>query len=127
MSYEALKHLHLLLVAASVLLFVARFGMKLQCEAMLQKKAIKILPHVIDTFLLISGVVIAVKLGFKPSEQPWLMSKLLLLVAYIVLGFIALKKPMTTTVRIGVAVAALFCVYAMANAAMTKQVLFGLF
>ncbi|RGP39345.1 hypothetical protein BPTFM16_03016 [Altererythrobacter insulae] len=52
----------------------------------------------IDTFLLIIGVVLAVKLSINPIEQLWLAEKILALFAYIFTGYYTLKlarnKPM---------------------------------
>jgi uncharacterized membrane protein SirB2 len=124
MSYEALTHIHLTTIVLSVLLFVTRFGITI--TGYTTAKWLNIAPHIINLLLIVSGLVLAVTLGFKPSEQPWLLSKLILLVMYIVLAVLSMKQSFTKPVRWGLAVVALLCVYAMANAAITKQVLFGL-
>lgn len=48
--YEMTKHLHLTFMLLSVLLFLTRFVLTLNASPILQKKALKIAPHIIDTF-----------------------------------------------------------------------------
>ncbi len=124
MSYEALTHLHLTTIGISVLLFIIRFGITIAGYP--TAKWLNIVPHIINLALIVSGVMLAVTLGLKATEQPWVLSKLILLVAYIVLALLSMKPKFAKPARWGFAVAALLCVYAMANAAITKTVLFGL-
>ncbi len=89
--YLALKHLHLTFVALSLLLFVLR-GLWLSINSeLLTKKWAKILPHVISSLLLLSGIALAVELGIAPGNNPWLIAKLIALVAYIGIGVAAFK------------------------------------
>ena len=55
--------------------------------------------YVIDTALLVAGVVLAVQLSLNPLEVGWFGIKLLLLLVYIVLGSFALKRGRTPAVR----------------------------
>lgn len=89
--YLALKHLHLTFVALSILFFVLRGIWLFMNSNMLGKKWLKILPHIISTLLLVSGIVLAVHLGMSPGNQPWLLAKIIALVAYIGLGVAAFK------------------------------------
>lgn len=92
MDYLVLKHAHAGLAYLSVTLFAARAALSYVKPALLQGKALRIAPHVIDTLLLAAGVTLAVWAGFSPHQQPWLAAKLLALLAYIALGSLALKK-----------------------------------
>ncbi len=91
--YLALKHLHLTFVALSLLAFVVRGFWLFMNSNMLSKKWVKILPHVISTILLVSGIVLAVHLSMSPGSQPWLIAKIVGLVVYIGLGIAAFKVP----------------------------------
>jgi uncharacterized membrane protein SirB2 len=55
-------------------------------------KALKIIPHINDTLLLITGVSMAFMLHLKPWEHPWLGYKIIALVLYIIFGTVALKS-----------------------------------
>jgi uncharacterized membrane protein SirB2 len=86
-----MKHLHIALAVLSITLFTYRFILTLMASKKLEQKWLKISPHVIDTFLIIVGVSLAVKLHYNPMEQLWLAEKLIALFAYIFTGYYALK------------------------------------
>lgn len=69
-------------------------------SGMLQKKWVKILPHVNDTLLLLCAIVLCVMSQQYPIQQDWLTVKVVALIAYIVLGVVALKRGKTKTIRI---------------------------
>ena len=88
--YTGIKHAHLLFVVVSIFLFELRFFLKL-----FQKptgKLLNIIPHVNDTFLLISGFTLAYLASIKPWDQPWLGAKIIALILYIGFGMMALKS-----------------------------------
>lgn len=89
--YLALKHLHLTFVVLSLLAFVVRGIWLFMGSSMLTKKWVKILPHIISTVLLVSGIAVAVHLGMSPGNQLWLMAKIIGLIVYIGLGVAAFK------------------------------------
>lgn len=60
----------------------------------------RILPHVIDTFLLITGLWLAISLYGHFYHQKWLLAKLTALLIYIILGSMALKYGRTKTIRL---------------------------
>lgn len=91
--YLALKHIHLTFVALSLLAFFVRGFWLFMNSSMLSKRWVKILPHIISTILLVSGIVLAVHLSMSPGSQPWLMAKIVGLIAYIGLGVAAFKVP----------------------------------
>ncbi|MGL5037685.1 MAG: SirB2 family protein [Aeromonas sp.] len=107
--YPMFKHLHMTLALISVLLFIYRWSLALAGSERLQQKWLKILPHINDTLLLVFGVLLAVMLQMSPSQQPWLMAKLIALVLYIGLGTMALKRPLRSQKLItGIAALAMF-------------------
>jgi uncharacterized membrane protein SirB2 len=118
--YLALKHLHLTFVALSLLAFFVRGIWLFMNSSMLGKKWVKILPHIISTILLISGIVLAVHLGMSPGNQPWLMAKIIGLVVYIGLGVAAFKVP-NPSARKGLWVCALIVFAYIASVAVSKN------
>lgn len=89
--YLALKHLHLTFAALSLLVFVARGFLLLTQSTLSNKKIVRIAPHMVYTLMLVTGIVLAVHLGMKPSEQPWLLAKIIGLIIFILLGIGAFK------------------------------------
>lgn len=119
--YLDIKHLHMSLVTLSGVLFLLRGILMLKSSKALQMKTLKIAPHIIDTGLLITGVSLAVILGLKPSETPWIMAKLIALVVYIGLGTIAIKRGKTLAIRATAFVAALITFAYIIAVAITKN------
>lgn len=103
--YLPLRHLHVTLVALSLALFCARGIGVLLRQAWPLGRVPRIGSVLIDTTLLVTGATLWFLLGLNPLVQTWLGVKLLLLLAYIVLGSIALRRGRTPAIR-GVAFAA---------------------
>lgn len=123
--YMALKHTHLLLVAISLSLLLLRFGLSLKGSPLLQRKFLKIAPHVVDTFLLLSAVGLMLTISQYPFVTPWLTEKLIGVLAYIALGVMALKGRTLLLRSFGLA-GALGWLVLVVKVAITKQpVLFG--
>jgi uncharacterized membrane protein SirB2 len=107
MDYTLLKHLHLTSIAITLTLFVLRGVWMMTGSAMLQARWARIVPHVNDTLLLASGLGLAVMMQQYPLVHGWLTAKLFALIAYIVLGTVALKRGKTRPRRIAAWFAAL--------------------
>ncbi|MCQ9615961.1 SirB2 family protein [Paenalcaligenes niemegkensis] len=109
--YHALKHLHVTAAALSILFFVVRAYWSVSESAMLQKKFVRITPHIIDTVFLVCGLALAGMLG-AAAGAPWLYTKIALLIAYIAVGVYAIKLGPTPTHRgIAAIVAVLIFIY----------------
>lgn len=102
---------HVLCALLSITFFVVRFAWKVTGSPKLDARFVRIAPHVIDTLLLLSAIVLTVMIGQYPFVNGWLTVKLLALVAYIVLGLVALRLGKTAPVR-GVAFVAAVLVFA---------------
>ena len=53
----------------------------------------------VDTAFLLSGVALIVILGLPVLRQPWLLTKLLAVVVYILLGTVALRRGRSRRIR----------------------------
>ena len=107
MDYTALKTLHLATIAVTLALFVLRGAWMMADSPRLQARWVRIVPHLNDTLLLASGFGLAIMLGQYPLVDGWLTAKLVALIAYIVLGTVALKRGKTRRTRIAAWIAAL--------------------
>jgi uncharacterized membrane protein SirB2 len=119
--YWLLK-LHIATVLLSLAGFVARGVWMLRGSSLLRARWVRVTPHIVDTLLLASGVGLVFTLHLYPTQQPWLVAKLVALLVYIVLGTIALKRGRTRGVRAGAWVAALAVFFYILAVAFTKQV-----
>ncbi len=107
MTYLLVKHLHITCAVLSGSFFLLRgVWMLLESDA-LQRRWVKVVPHVVDTVLLTTALTMVFWSAQYPLVQPWLTAKVLALLAYIVLGTIALKRGQTKATRTAALVAAL--------------------
>lgn len=119
--YMAFKHSHMLFAAISGLFFLVRGAWMLMESDMLQKKWVKIVPHVVDTLLLVCAIGLCVILKQYPFVEGWLTVKVVMLVAYIGLGMVALKRGKTKAIRTVAFFAALASFLFMVSVARTHQ------
>jgi len=91
--YEGIKHFHLLTIAISAIMLSVRYALMMANSQLVEKKFFKVFPHINDTLLLGTGLALVFISGFIPftDAAPWLTEKLTCVLAYIALGFFALK------------------------------------
>lgn len=87
-----LKSLHMLFILLSVGGFIIRIMLVQFKPAWLQPKLAKIAPHVIDTILLLSGIGLVFQGNWLAGEFGWIISKIIMLVAYIGFGVMAMRS-----------------------------------
>lgn len=97
--YAAFKHIHMNLALITLLFFLVRAFWAFQGSAMLQKKWVRICPHIIDTLLLLSAIGLVAQIHAYSGFHLWLTAKILGLIAYIVFATITLKKAKNTQQR----------------------------
>lgn len=116
-TYLILKHLHMTCALLSIAGFVLRGALYLRREPASRGKLLRIAPHVIDTVLLASAIGLLMVLNLSPLGTPWVMAKILALLAYIGLGLVAFRFGKTLGVqRLAFGLALLTAVYLLAVA-----------
>ena len=121
MNYLLLKHLHISCVFLSGLGFLVR-GVWMWAESpALGLRWVRIVPHVVDSVLLASALAMAVHSGQYPFALSWLTAKFFGLLAYIVLGAIALKRGKTLRMRRAAFLAALLAYAYIVSVALTRS------
>jgi uncharacterized membrane protein SirB2 len=105
--YPEIKFVHILCVVLSGSLFTVRGLMMLSGSPYTYHPALRALAMTIDTTLLTAALMLTNVLHQYPFAQSWLTVKVLLLVAYVVLGVFALHRGRTRNSRAGFFVAAL--------------------
>lgn len=128
--YLAFKQAHIALAATSVALFTARgigvlAGARWPMLALVRRTSIAI-----DTLLIGAGGSLWWMLSLHPVRDGWLGAKLALIVVYIVIGSLALKRAPTRPLKALAFAAALACAAGVAMIALTHgapglQGLFG--
>lgn len=100
MSYLLLKTVHISCVASSYILFFLHGIWSLNGSAIMHQRWVKIVPHVVDTLLIVSAITLAISIHQYPFTDAWLTAKVIALLLYIGLGFVALKYGRGKTVRL---------------------------
>lgn len=92
MLYVYVKQFHVFCVLTSIALFMFRGGLMFADSRLLAHPLVKISPHVVDTLLLTSALWLMSLVHQYPFVHPWLTVKVVLLVVYVLLGSLALKR-----------------------------------
>lgn len=119
--YLPLKHIHLSLVAFSVLFYVIRVLLMLAKKPIHQKKWAKMLSRSADTFLLISALTLCFIINQYPFVDAWITEKLVCVIAYIVLAYISLYRSETLKGRLLTSVGAVGWILIAGKIAVFKQ------
>lgn len=98
--YTLFKIIHMSCAMLSILGFIARGALKLKNSPVVEKKLVKVLPHIVDTVLLASAIVLVVMSGQYPFTTPWVTAKLFALIVYIALGVVVMRTARTQQVRV---------------------------
>ena len=95
MDYATVKMIHIGCAALSYAGFFARGMLMIRSAPLLHARWMRVVPHVVDTLLLASAIVLAAMSHQYPFVEPWLTAKVIALVLYIGIGMIALRRGRT--------------------------------
>ena len=121
MDYVTIKHVHIASAILSGSFFLLRGVWMMRESTMLQHRVVRILPHVVDTILLASALIMVFWSEQYPFVQNWLTAKVLALIVYVTLGTVALKRGRTKTLRVCAFFAALLVLSYIGLVAITKR------
>ncbi|MFS2223804.1 SirB2 family protein [Pantoea sp. B65] len=127
--YATIKHFHLLTVVITIVMFILRFYWQQAGSAMLQRRWVRIVPHLNDTLLFVSGILLVSITHFYPfsPQGSWLTEKLFGVIIYIVLGIIVLgRRPRADKVRWIAFLVALVVIGLIIKLAISKMPLLGI-
>jgi uncharacterized membrane protein SirB2 len=105
--YLTLRHAHIGLAILSVSLFTLRGCLMLAQSPNVHSAWLKYPSYLIDTLLLTLALMLMTVIHQYPFVTGWLTMKVTLLVVYVLLGSIALRRGRTRRIRIAAFVAAL--------------------
>src|SRR5690554_7393680 len=122
--YMPLKHIHMTCALISIIFFSVRVIWAFKGSELLQKKWVKISPHVVDTLLLLSVIGLAFAWVQGGTLPAWISAKLIGLVAYIFFGLMTLKKAKNAQQRFAYFALALLTFIYIVGVAFSKNALF---
>ncbi len=126
MSYALLKMIHVSSVILSYSLFFLRGIWLMRDSANLRQRWVKVLPHVIDTVLLTSAVLLAITIQQNPLQNSWLTAKVAGLLVHSGLGIVAMRFGKSRQAKITAWVAAQCVFIYIVLVAITKNPLLGI-
>jgi len=113
-AYVLAKYIHVGSVILSLGGFAARGALMLSGSRILDRRFVRVAPHIVDTVLLASALWLCWLIRQYPFVDGWLTAKVVGLAFYIALGAVALRRGRTRKARIaaliGAALAALYIV-----------------
>ncbi|NOL49693.1 SirB2 family protein [Pelistega europaea] len=92
--YLTIKAIHMTCAYLTVSFLLFRVFLSVYRPALLQQKWAKVLPHVIDSVLLICAIMMVMVIG---PHHPFILAKIILLLAYIGAGYVTLKVVKSTS------------------------------
>lgn len=98
--YSVVKSIHVACVMASGVGFFVRGVLMVRGSAWLHSRWARILPDTVDGALLLSAVILTMLIRQYPFVDHWLSAKVLGLLAYIVIGSVALRRGRTRGIRV---------------------------
>ncbi len=119
--FDVLKLLHVSSAFLSIAGFFLRGFWMASSNPLLQHRAAKVLPHMIDTLLLCSAVGMLLVWQVSPLQQGWLMAKIVALLLYIGLGLVALRFGKSRGVKVSAWLLALFTAGYIVSVAYSKS------
>ena len=119
--YLQLRAVHITCAVLTISLFVFRGALMLVDSPLQQSPLLRWTPVAVDTVLLTSALMLTTIIHQYPFTTAWLTVKVGLLLAYIVLGSLALKRGRTRQIRIAAFIGALATVGFLVTVARTHQ------
>lgn len=119
--FLAIKHLHVTCVVISITGFFLRGLLAFADSPVLAQKWLKWAPHANDALLLTAAIALAIMSGQYPLVDSWLTAKVFGLIAYIILGSIALRAGRTRRARMAAWLAAMATFGYVVSVALTRH------
>ena len=88
---ELIREFHVGFAYLTLASFAIRGLLSIAESPLRNARWMRIAPHVIDTFLLLFGIALAVMLSLSPLANGWLMAKIVGLAAYVGFGVMAMR------------------------------------
>lgn len=100
MAYETIKLIHMSAAVITISGLFLRGYWSLSGSPQLTYRLTKVLPHLIDTILFLTGVMLFIQMRYYPLYHAWMILKLMLVLVYILNGFYLLRWAKTRRSKI---------------------------
>jgi uncharacterized membrane protein SirB2 len=122
---EYIRTIHFAFAVITIISFTLRGIWMLMDSPQLLSISARIVPHIIDALLLLSGIVLVINYAGYSRGYDWLLAKMAAIALYIMTGAIALKYGKTRVIRI-MALVVSYCLLALIiSLALTRSITLG--
>lgn len=121
MAYLTIKTIHVAAALLTIAGFVIRGYWMMVDSEKLQHRVTRIAPHILDTVFFVTGLSLLAMLSLNPLSQSWLLAKFAGLIAYILLGTLAIRRGSTMQIRTVAFIAALSVFAYIVGTALSKS------
>jgi len=122
---EYTRTIHIAFAVLTIISFTLRGMWMLMDSPLLLSKPARIVPHIIDTLLLFSGIVLVINYTSYHHGYGWLLVKLAAIILYIGTGAIALKYGKTRMIRIIALIISYCLLVIIVSLALTRSITLG--
>jgi len=122
---EYTRTIHIAFAVLTIISFTLRGMWMLMDSPLLLSKPARIVPHIIDTLLLFSGIVLVINYTSYHHGYGWLLAKLAAIILYIMTGAIALKYGKTRVIRIIALIISYCLLVIIVSLALTRSITLG--
>lgn len=98
--YSLVKHIHVATMVISLGGFFLRGFLLMRASPLMKTRWVRVLPHVNDTVLLLAALSLSIMSGQYPFVDDWVTAKVLGVIAYIILGSLALREGSSARTRV---------------------------
>ena len=119
--YLAVKYVHVISVVLSLAGFFLRGILMLRDSPLLAARWVRVVPHINDTVLLVAALTLAAMSGQYPFLVGWVTAKVFGVIAYIILGALALRAASTRRMRVACWLGAMAVFGWIVSVALTRQ------
>ena len=119
--YAIIRIIHSSCALLSILGFAIRGYGKVSRGEVPQTFAFKVLPHIVDTILLVSAIALVIMSGQYPFVSPWVTAKVIALVVYISFGILLMRLKVEKAARGAIYAVSLLCGAYMVMVAVSKN------
>ena len=120
-NFILIKTIHVTCVVTSYTLFFLRGVWLLKGSRIMRQRWVKVVPHITDTLLLASAIMLAIGIQQYPGVNAWLTAKVVGLLFYIGFGMMAFRFSKTLHTRVVAWVAAQLVFFYIVAVALTHN------
>jgi len=122
---EYIRAIHITFAVITVISFILRGMWMLMDSPQLLSKPARIVPHIIDALLLLSGIVLVINYTGYSYGYGWLLAKMVAIIIYIMTGAIALKYGKTRKIRVMALIVSYCLLVLIVSLAITRSLTLG--